>query len=189
MGRPFGVGELAGHPRVRAQGGEKGPGPGTTCQEPATQRAMQTEGPWASQAVGSPLLSREVVSHRRGSVTRDPPNPNPCLSSDLGSLSLQAPWLPLKRGMGKIVPTCKDFGAAPAMDPSRQIHGYTSLMDTKHPRGLGMNLGQSGAAGNLPGPPLQHFPAKCLSFPTCNEVVRAALGTWLLREDAAVCTR
>lgn len=27
-------------------------------------------------------------------------------------------------------------------------------------------------------PPLQHFLAKCLGFPTCNEGVRPAMGTW-----------
>lgn len=54
-----------------------------------------------------------------------------------------------------------------------------------------MNLGQNGAAGCLPSPSLQHFPAECLSFPACNRVVRPAMGTWqwLLTEDTAVCTR
>lgn len=55
-----------------------------------------------------------------------------------------------------------------------------------------MNLGQNGAAGCLPAPPpLQHFPAKCLSFPTCYKGVRLAMGPWqwLPREDTAVCTR
>lgn len=108
------------------------------------------------------------------------PRAKPSLSTDFGSLALQ-PWLPLKWGMGKIVPTCQGFGA---MDPSKQIHGHTPLKDTKRPRGLGMNLGHNGAAGCLPGSPLQHFPAKCLSFPTCKKGVRPAVGSWqwLLRD-------
>lgn len=46
-----------------------------------------------------------------------------------------------------------------------------------------MNLGQNGAAGCLPGPPLQHFPAKCLSFPTCKKGVRPAVGTQQFAQD------
>lgn len=135
-------------------------------------KPRRSYGPRASQTVGSPLLSWDVVSHKRGSAPASPGPSNPGLSTDFGSLPLK-PRSPLKRGMGKIFPTCKGFGAT---DPSEEIHGHTPLKGTKRPRGLGMSLGQNGAAGCLPGLPMQHFPAKCLSFPTCNKGVRPALG-------------
>lgn len=54
-------------------------------------KACRRCGPRASQAAGSPPLSREVVSHEQGSVTRDP-RANPCLGTDFGRLSPQASW-------------------------------------------------------------------------------------------------